>query len=172
MSGKPENLGHFEWTGNLPEVSQKFTESGTLWAKMSGHSECATREHFRRTVLVRFEFYWLGTSKSHWLGNHKEHFEWTTWEHHGYFLWENSRFTHRLPNWDTVVTWPGKLGTHWAVLSEWATREHCGYFIWENFRFPHGLPNRDIAITWSGTLWMYWAFPALGTLQLDWLGKF
>jgi len=54
---------------DVPEVSQKFAESSTPWVKMSGYSECATQEHFQDTVLVHFEFYWLGKSQSHWLGN-------------------------------------------------------------------------------------------------------
>jgi len=153
---------------DFPKMSQKQHTVG----KHQENFKCVTLEHFQHIVLVHFEFSRSGTSQSRPWEHCKVHCEWATWEHRRYFLWENSRFTHRLPNWDTVVTWSGKLWMYWAVLSEWATWEHCGYFLWENFRFSHGLPNQDIAITWSGTLWMYWAFPALGTLQWNWLGKF
>jgi hypothetical protein len=61
MSRKLENSEHFESPCNVLKVSQNFAENGTSWTNLSGHSECATREHFRRTVLAHFEFYWLGT---------------------------------------------------------------------------------------------------------------
>ena len=57
---------------NVPKVSWKITKNGTSWTKSSGHSECATQEHFRHTVLVHFEFYWLGTLWSHCSGHHKQ----------------------------------------------------------------------------------------------------
>ena len=75
MSRTLENLGHFECPCSAPKVSPNFAENGTLWSEVSGHSECATRQHFRHTVLVHFEFYWLGTLQSHHPGHHKGHFK-------------------------------------------------------------------------------------------------
>jgi len=59
-----------------------------------------------------------------------------------------------------------------TILFHRATQEHHGYFLSGNSRYTHGLPNQDITITSLGALWMYWAFPMLGTLQLNCLGKF
>ena len=54
-------LEHFECTCSVIKVFQNFTKSGSLGVEMSGHSERATQEHLWHTVLVHFEFYWLGT---------------------------------------------------------------------------------------------------------------
>ena len=85
--------------------------------------------HFRHTVLVHFEFYWLGTLWSHHLEHHKDHFKWATREHPGYFLWENSRCPHGFPKWDILVTWPGKLWMYWAFSFNEPLRDIAGTFF-------------------------------------------
>ena len=71
--------------------------------------------------------------------------------------------------------WLGTLWSHHWVHHkgncERATQGNCNYILWENSQCSHDVPNGDTLITWSGTLWMYWAFPELGTLQGNWLGK-
>ena len=119
-----------------PAVSPKCAELGTLWSKGSVHSECTSSEHFRHTVLVLFEFYWLGTLWSHHWEHWKVHCKWATQEHWGYFLWGYSKCTHGLPNQDTAVTWPEKLGAHWGFSLNEPLRDIMGTFFGEIQNVP------------------------------------